>query len=363
MANMNDTLISVVIPVFNEAEVLEQLLGRLRPALVSACREFEIIFVDDGSDDGSLEMVTALSRADCRIKVVSFCRNFGHQAAITAGLDFARGGAVIMMDADLQDPPEVIPKMVALYHEGYDVVSAQRVSREGDGWFKRLTAEGFYWIMRRMVDKHLQRQVGDFRLVSRSALIALRSLREEHRFMRGLIAWLGLKEAIVPFHREPRAAGVTKYPLLKMVRFSWTAITSFSALPLRFSTFLGTICGLVSFGYFVYAIWAALILKITIPGWASLVAIQTLFFGLIFLFFGLLGDYVARIYEEAKSRPLYIVNRTCNLPAAQQALRAVILHEEPAEHPKFDSVRDGGPSLVGSVSVWPNRRHELEENI
>src|SRR5579862_296064 len=205
MSIETDTLISVVIPVFNEAEVLPQLLARLRSALECTGHDFEIIFVDDGSNDDSADLITAVGRSDHRIKLLSFCRNFGHQAAITAGLDFASGDAVIMMDADLQDPPELIPEMLALYREGYDVVSAQRVSREGDTWFKRFTAEAFYWIMRKMVDKRLQRQVGDFRLVSRAAMLAIRSFREQHRFMRGMIAWLGLKEAVLPFQRKPRA--------------------------------------------------------------------------------------------------------------------------------------------------------------
>src|SRR5579863_3250840 len=211
--------LSLVIPVYNEEAVLPITFKRLREVLSSMDCTYEIIFVNDGSRDGTLEILSKECARDSRIKVVSLSRNFGHQAAVTAGLDFAGGDAVVVMDADLQDPPELLPQMVALFQEGYDVVSPQRVAREGETWFKRQTAALFYALMRRLADANMPAQVGDFRLLSQGAVRALRQLREQHRFMRGMVAWLGLREALLPFERQKRAAGETKYPLWKMLRF------------------------------------------------------------------------------------------------------------------------------------------------
>jgi dolichol-phosphate mannosyltransferase len=287
--------------------------------------EHELVFVNDGSKDSTLELLTEAASSDPRVKVLGFSRNFGHQAAITAGLDFAAGDAVVVIDADLQDPPEILPDMVRLFQQGFDVVSAQRIAREGDGPFKRLTASLFYWIFRRMVDERIVPEVGDFRLLSRSALIAIRGFREQHRFMRGLVAWLGLKEAILPFHRQPRAAGITHYPFFKMLRFAWTAITSFSALPLRLSLPFGlflALGGIIYCGYVVFA----LVTHRTVPGWASLVGLQVIFSGAILIAIGMLGDYVARIYEETKGRPLYVLTQTLNISSGDHAVsRAVVL--------------------------------------
>src|SRR5258708_26145181 len=223
-------LLSIVIPVYNETESLPALLQTLNSVLPGMNCDYEIVFVDDGSKDNTLGFLTQAAAQDRRIKTVKFRRNVGHEVAVTAGLDFAAGDAVVVMDADLQDPPELLPKMVALYQEGYQVVSAQRTRREGDSLFKRATAAAFYWIMRKMVDPRLQPEVGDFRLFSREAVAAIRAFREQHRFMRGLVAWLGLRETILPFERQPRVAGETKYPLWQMARFAWTALLSFSAL-------------------------------------------------------------------------------------------------------------------------------------
>ncbi|HEV2445737.1 MAG TPA: glycosyltransferase family 2 protein, partial [Candidatus Sulfopaludibacter sp.] len=231
--------LSLVIPVFNEEAVLPLTLARLRSVLQAMGCDYEIVFVNDGSRDRTFDILDREAAADSRIKAVSFSRNFGHQAAVTAGLDFASGDAVVVMDADLQDPPELLPKMVELYRQGYDVVSPQRTSREGETWFKRQTANLFYGLMRKLADANMPKQVGDFRLLSREAVRAMRQFREQHRFMRGMVAWLGLKEVLLPFERQARAAGETKYPLWKMLRFSWTAITSFSAVPLRLTMSLG----------------------------------------------------------------------------------------------------------------------------
>jgi polyisoprenyl-phosphate glycosyltransferase len=319
-------LLSVVIPIYNEAESLPSLLPALAQVLSKMDCEHELLFVNDGSSDESLRFLRTAAGSDPSIRVLGFGRNFGHQAAITAGLDFASGDAVVIMDADLQDPPELLPHMVELYRQGYDVVSPQRVVRRGDGLFKRATASLFYWMMRRMVDKRMLPEVGDFRLFSRAALLALRNFREQYRFMRGLVAWMGLKEAIVPFERQTRAAGSTKYSLLKMMRFAWTAISSFSAMPLRLSLPFGALLSTGGLAYFAYSLYSAVVEKTTVPGWTSLVCLQVVFSGATLMAVGLLGDYVARVYEEAKNRPLYVVTDTINICTdAREVPRAVVM--------------------------------------
>ncbi len=319
-------LLSVIIPVFNEAEALSLLMPRLATSLKHV--DWEVIFVNDGSTDTSLDIIRTAAASDRHIKLLSFSRNFGHQAAITAGLDFAEGDAVVVMDADLQDPPELLPKMLDLYQEGYDVVSPQRVTREDDTLFKRCTAACFYRLMALMADKRLTAEVGDFRLFSRRAVLAIRSFREQHRFMRGLVAWLGLKEAILPFERHSRAAGETKYPFWKMVRFAWTAIASSSALPLRLSIAAGVLVSCGGFLYLARVLYLALWTNTLVPGWASVVVLQCIFSGMILLALGLMGDYVAKTYEESKGRPLYVVSSAVNVPLPEHGVtRASILFE------------------------------------
>jgi dolichol-phosphate mannosyltransferase len=318
--------LSVVIPVFNEEEALTPLLDALRPVLTQLDCDHEIVFVDDGSQDGTRALLQAAATADSRVKVLTFSRNFGHQAAITAGLDFASGDAVVVMDADLQDPPELLPEMVARFEQGFDVVSAQRIGRDGEGLFKRGTATLFYGLMRRAVDERLVPQVGDFRLFSRGAVEALRGFREQHRFMRGLVAWLGLPEAVIPFHRPARIAGTTKYPAWKMARFAWTAISSFSALPLKLALIGGLLLTAAGAVYSVRVLYETFVLQTTVRGWSSLVCLQLLFSGAILSAVGLVGDYVARIYEESKGRPLYVVSDVLNLgPRATTPPRSVCL--------------------------------------
>ncbi len=329
-------VVSIVVPVYNEAAVLSELLCRLRAALDGLGWKYEIVFIDDGSSDDSLQMLLAEAATDQRIKVLSFPRNFGHQTAVTAGLDFAGGDAVVILDADLQDPPELIPEMIDLYQQGYDVVSPKRISREGEGLLKRGTARLFYWVMRNLVDRRIRSEVGDFRLLSRRAVNALRQFREQHRFLRGLISWLGLPEAILPFRRQSRAAGQTKYPVLKMLRFSWIAITSFSALPLRLTMIGGLAASGVPLVYFVYAAYGALVLKRVVPGWTSLVFLQCFFFGITLLSIAAIGEYVARIYEEAKSRPLYIVDQIVNLQASSEIERVAVMPPRTREAPRHE---------------------------
>ena len=324
-------LLSLVIPVFDEEEALPILMAAIRPILDSMSCDHEILFIDDGSRDGTRRLLHDLADEDHRIKVLGFSRNFGHQAAITAGLDFASGDAVVVMDADMQDPPTLLPEMVRLYEQGFDVVSAQRVGRDGESSFKRATANLFYTVMRRAVDERLQPQVGDFRLFSRGAVLAIRGFREQHRFVRGLVAWLGLKEAIIPFRRPARSAGTTKYPVWKMARFAWTAISSFSALPLKLSLFGGLALTFLGLLYSAYVIYETLFLQTTVRGWGSIVCFQLLFSGATLIAVGLMGDYVGRIYEETKGRPLYVMGEAWNLPPRSGTpARAIVMRPRQA---------------------------------
>lgn len=322
--------LSVVVPVFNEEEALPHLLRELTPVLESLGVTWEILFVDDGSTDGTARLLQAAAERQPQIKVLRFGRNFGHQAAITAGLDFARGQAVVVMDADLQDPPSLLPQMLALFREGYDVVSPQRIKRDADTAFKRLSARWFYALMRSAVDPRLADNVSDFRLYSRHAVMAIRQFREQHRFLRGMVAWLGLREAFIPFERPARVAGETKFPVWKMLRFAWTAISGFSALPLKASLYAGSLLVLCGLLYGVYVVFESLVLRTTVPGWSSLVCIQLIFNGATLAAVGLMGDYIARIYDELKGRPLYVVADAIGLPHAPALPpRACVVHTHP----------------------------------
>jgi len=347
-------LLSVVVPVYNEEESLPQLLAALRKVLELIGSEYEIVFVNDGSCDGTARLLREEARRDRCVKVLHFSRNFGHQAALTAGLDFAAGDAVVVMDADLQHPPDLLPEMLRLYREGFDVVSAQRRSRTSDGPVKRATSAAFYWLMRKAVDRRLPAQVPDFRLFSREAVQAIRGLREQHRFLRGLVAWLGLREAIVPFDQTPRAAGRSKYRLAGMLRFAWTAVSSFSALPLRLSLFAGLLATLAGAAYFIYILYATFVTKATVPGWSSLACLQIVFSGLMLIAIGLVGEYVARLYEEVKQRPLYVVTEANNIARPpDEPSRAVLLREaiHAADSPPCEAPAD--QHRVDTANVGP----------
>lgn len=327
-------LLSLVIPVFNEEQALPTTLARIKRVLRDV--EWEIVLIDDGSTDSTPIQIEQFARQDSRIRLIRLSRNFGHQTAITAGLDFADGDAVVVMDADLQDPPELLPRMFALCQQGYDLVSPQRVLRESDTWFKRWSAAAYYQFMAKMAEQKLTPQVGDFRLYSRRAVQVMRSLREQHRYMRGLAAWAGLREIVIPYERQPRVAGKTHYPLLRMIRFAWTGISSFSAFPLRLIVAAGCLLSLIGFSYLVFVLALAFAGSHLVRGWASLIALQCVFSGIILIALGAIGDYVARIYEESKGRPLYVVSATFNFAATPFAVpRAVILSEpQSAEVPE-----------------------------
>jgi dolichol-phosphate mannosyltransferase len=304
--------LSLVIPVLNEEAVIGELSRRLTAFLAEVGVSWEVVFVDDGSSDRSREMLVAMGREDPRFKVVALSRNFGHQLAITAGLDFASGEAVVVMDADLQDPPEVVSEMLARHREGFDVVYGVRRKRHAETWFKRMTAAAFYRLLRAMVGVPIPLDAGDFRLMSRRVVVALRSLREAHRFVRGMVAWIGFRQTAVYYDRAGRFAGETHYPLRKMLRFAIDAITSFSPAPLRLATYLGAMAGFVGLCTAGWAAMAKLSGAFAVPGWTTVMLVVTLAASAQLLMIGILGEYVGRIYEEVKRRPLYLVAEAVN---------------------------------------------------
>jgi dolichol-phosphate mannosyltransferase len=308
--------LSVVIPVFNEEETIPELDRRLQAlfaGLSTVGHSWEAVFIDDGSSDRSAEILNALARDEVRYKIIGFSRNFGHQIAITAGLDRADGDAVVVMDADLQDPPEVVQQMLDKVAEGFDVVYGVRKRRAAETIFKRATASAFYRLIRAMTRVQIPADAGDFRLMTRPVVLALRALREQHRFVRGMVAWVGFRQTAVYYDREARFAGETKYPLRKMLRFAVDGITSFSVLPLRLATWLGLFAGslavLVGIGLF----FVRFLTHLAVPGWTGIMVAITFGFSAQFVMTGILGEYVGRIYEEIKRRPLYIANRETNL--------------------------------------------------
>jgi polyisoprenyl-phosphate glycosyltransferase len=311
--------LSVVIPVFNEEETILELDRRLTAFLADVGVTWEVVFVDDGSRDASAKMLQALAEKEPRYKLISFSRNFGHQIAITAGMDRAEGESVVVMDADLQDPPEVVKAMLDKWREGHDVVHAVRERRLGETWFKRITASMFYRLFRAMLGFEVALDAGDFRLMSRQVILTLRSLRERHRFIRGLVGWVGFKHASVKYTRHERFAGVTKYPLRKMLSFAFDGITSFSTLPLRMATWLGAFAALLAMGLGLWAFWVRIHGVSAVPGWTTIMILVALGSSAQLLVIGILGAYVGRIYEEVQRRPLYNVAREMNFGPGSKA--------------------------------------------
>jgi len=304
---MNRPVISVVAPVFNEEETLPEFYRRVRAVMDGLGEPWELVLVDDGSSDDSFRITRELHEQDPRVRVVRFARNFGHQIAITAGMDHARGDAVVTIDSDLQDPPEVIPDLVARWREGYHVVYGVRAEREGETWFKLFTARLFYRLIAALTDIRIPMEAGDFRLLDRKVVEDMRRLREHRRFIRGMTSWVGYRQIGVPYHRHARFAGQTKYPFRKMFRLALDAITGFSDVPLRLAwTFgavllvLGVILGLVLLG-----------LRLTgqapLAGQGLMLTVAILLSGTQLLFLGIIGEYLARIYDEVRNRPLYTV--------------------------------------------------------
>jgi dolichol-phosphate mannosyltransferase len=308
---------SFVIPVFNERETLPELHQRLSQVIDGLDGEAELLFVDDCSYDGSYELLAELGRQDERIRVLRFARNFGHQIAITAGLDHAAGDAVIVMDADLQDPPEVVPDLVARWQEGYEVVYAVRARRPGESWLKRKTAAWFYRVLRWIAHVEMPLDAGDFRLVDRRAVDAFRSMRERGRYVRGMFSWVGFRQIGVPYDRAERYAGEPKYSYRKSLTLAIDGLVSFSNAPLRVALVAGFVFSSLAFLVGVFAIVAKLAGAFVVPGWASILVVISFLGGIQLTLMGMLGLYVGRIYEEVKARPIYIL-REDDVPVAEE---------------------------------------------
>lgn len=303
-------VISVVAPVFNEAATLPEFYRRVTEALEPFGEPWELVLVDDGSRDQSAELMRELARKDPRVRPVIFARNFGHQLAVTAGLDHSRGDAVVIIDSDLQDPPELIPEMLARWREGYEVVYAVRTEREGETWFKLFTASLFYRLIYRITDVDIPLDTGDFRLLDRKVVNVMNKMRERHRFLRGMSVWVGFRQIGVEYKRSARFAGETKYPLKKMIRFASDAITGFSYFPLQLATYIGFVCA----GLSILAIPIVIALRMAggheLSGQATTLIAVLLLGGVQLISLGILGEYIGRIYDEAKGRPLYITRET-----------------------------------------------------
>ncbi len=304
---MTKPVFSIIAPVFNEAETLPALYPRICEVMNKTGESWELVLIDDGSQDDSADIIRKLALQDERIRPVIFARNFGHQLAVTAGLDYSRGDAVIIIDADLQDPPEVILQMIERWREGYEVVYGVRTDREGESWFKLFTASLFYRIIFRITDVNIPLDTGDFRLMDRKVVNVMNQMRERHRFLRGMSSWIGFKQTGVDYKREARYAGETKYPLRKMVKFANDAITGFSYLPLQIATYLG----FISAGISILAI--PIVIYLRASGFQSFSGQATTLIAVLFLggvqliSLGILGEYLGRLYDQAKGRPLYIV--------------------------------------------------------
>jgi dolichol-phosphate mannosyltransferase len=322
-------LLSVVAPVYNEELLIDEFYSRVCSALEGV--QFELVLVDDGSSDGSAEKLDRLAAVDPRVHVVYLSRNFGHQTALTAGLDHALGNAVVMLDADLQDPPELIPTMVDHWQSGCDVVYAVREQREGESAFKLTTARWFYSLFDKLAQVPLEHNSGDFRLLDRRPLDALLAMRERNRFLRGMTVWVGYRQAAVPYRRDPRYAGETKYTLSKMLRFSLDAISSFSHRPLQLATLLGFLISTLAF----VAIPVVIALRIVgsyLPGFGSITIAVLLLGGIQLIALGIIGEYVGRIYDEVKGRPLYLVSARRNMPDPESMPEPLPVASESGPH-------------------------------
>lgn len=302
--------LSIVVPVFNEEQIIEALVQRMVAAAKAITPAYEIIFVNDGSRDGSLKKLQAACQENPRLRYISFSRNFGHQIAITAGMDYTKGDAIVTIDGDLQDPPELIPEMYEQYKNGYKVVYAKRHKRKGESFFKLFTAKAFYRIMARLVSFEIPLDVGDFRLIGRDVLEYLKTMKEPDKYIRGQIAWLGFKSTYVMFDRDERKFGKTNYPFKKMLRLAFNGITAFSDSPLKIAMTLGfTVC-IISFLLLIYTVLVFIFEReLVLPGWASIIVSITFLGGVQLLCLGMIGEYISRIINNVRERPLYVIDQ------------------------------------------------------
>ena len=302
-------MVSIVVPVYNEESVLPEFYRRTVSVMESIPEgAFEIIFVNDGSEDETPSIIKKLHQNDKRVKLISFSRNFGHQIAISAGLRYAKGDAVIIIDVDLQDPPELIPKMIDKWKDGYEIVYALREKREGEAFFKKITAYMFYRLLRIMTNEDLKNDSGDFRLLGRKAVNVFNQLNERNRYVRGLTHWIGFKQCQIAYSRKERFSGHTKYTYRKMFKFAFDAIISFSHLPLRIASYFGLFVSFACFLYLIYTILLKLLTDAPIGGWTSLMTAILFVGGIQLVTIGIIGEYIGRIFDESKNRPLYIID-------------------------------------------------------
>lgn len=306
--------LSIVVPVFNEEKIIDELVKRLQNVTKQITDNYEIIFVNDCSKDGSLFKIREYAEKDNYIHYINFSRNFGHQVAIMAGMDYATGNAIVTIDADLQDPPELIKDMYSEYENGYNVVYAKRSKRKGESAFKLLTAKWFYRIMAKLVTFDIPVDVGDYRLISRNVLSYLKKMKEYDKYIRGQIAWLGFNSTYVTFERDERKFGETNYPFKKMIRLAFNGITAFSDAPLKLATKLGFAVCIISFLLILYGLYGYFFDENTVPGWASTIILITFLGGVQLLSLGIIGEYISRIMNNVRDRPLYVVNDTSLMP-------------------------------------------------
>ncbi|GAW86668.1 dolichol-phosphate mannosyltransferase [Bathymodiolus platifrons methanotrophic gill symbiont] len=307
----SSALLSIIIPCYNEEQVIAETVNRLNAFCSELTQlEVELIFIDDGSQDQTLVLLRNFAANDPRIKVICFSRNFGHQIAVTAGMDAARGDAVVLIDADLQDPPEVIHQMIAKWKEGYDVVYGTRTTRSGESIFKRSSARGFYRLLNKLSDVPIPLDTGDFRLITRPIVDSLKAMPERDRFVRGMVSWVGFKQTSIPYKRAKRFAGKSKYPLRKMLSFATDGLLSFSTKPLQISIGLGMLAACVAMGGIFYATGMRIFTNIWVEGWTALMIAILFLGGVQLICVGILGEYIGRIYNEVKHRPLYIVEES-----------------------------------------------------
>ncbi|MCL1995470.1 MAG: glycosyltransferase family 2 protein [Defluviitaleaceae bacterium] len=298
---------SVIVPVYNEEDIVTETYNRLNAVMESMKESYELIFVNDGSRDETANIIAKLVSQDPCVRLINFARNFGHMPAITAGMEYAKGDAIIIIDADLQDPPEVLPDMAALWKQGYDVVYGKRKERKGETFFKVWSAKMFYLFINSMTPLELPINTGEFRLMDRKVCDAVNRLQEKHRYVRGMVSWVGFRQTAYEYVREERLAGVTKYPLRKMLSLAMDAITAFSYKPLKLATALGFLMSFFSFVYLIVILWQRLFTDTTVAGWASTVGVVLLTQGMVLMILGIIGEYIGRIFEEVKNRPIYIV--------------------------------------------------------
>ncbi len=306
----NNVTYSIIIPMYNEEATIEKTYLRLKKVMNEIGSTYELLFINDGSQDRSGEIVKDFSTWDKTIQVIELSRNFGHQIAITAGMDYASGDAIVVIDADLQDPPELIKDMIEKWKEGFEVVYAKRTKRKGESFFKRSTASLFYRVLRGLTDIDIPIDTGDFRLIDRKVCDQMTQLHEKNRFVRGLVSWVGFNQTAVEYERDERVFGESKYPLKKMLKLSLDGITSFSYKPLKLASYGGVLLSFAGFIYMLVVIYQKLFTHTTVMGWSSLIVIQLFFFGFVLSILGVVGEYIGRIYDETKNRPIYIVSET-----------------------------------------------------